>query len=282
MLDLGPYLRRPASTLASIASDPLEAWVRFSEQFAASREASVPQNLYVPDPGWESRLLRGLDRSAAERLNTEFWSLWSKVIDELAAKGIQAGPASFKGWNDGDAGLVRAIWILARRIKPRIVVETGVAHGVTSRFILEALERNGIGQLFSIDRAPIEPEWQNQIGVAVDRRLQGRWTFVRGSSRRRLPPLISRLGTIDLFVHDSLHSERNVRFEMDQAFAVLRSGGAVVVDDIDVNRGFWSFTRSISGFDAIVCESEPQRPDLRRDNDRGLFGIIIKTSPDGQ
>ena len=278
MLDLVPYLRRPTSTLASIASDPLEAWIRFSEQFAASREAPMPPNLYAPEPEWESQLLRGLDGSAADRLNAEFWGLWSKVVGELAAKGIRAGPASFKGWNDGDAGFVRAIWILARRLKPRIVVETEVAHGVTSRFILEALEQIGSGELLSIDRAPIEREWQNHIGVAVDRQLRGRWTYVRGSSRRRLPGLISRLGTIDLFVHDSLHSTRNVRFEMDQAFAVLRPGGAIVVDDIDINRGFWSFTQSFTGFDAIVCEAEPLRPDFRRRNEKGLFGIIIKAS----
>jgi hypothetical protein len=206
MLDLGPYLRRPASTIASIASDPLEAWIRFSEQFAASREAPTPPNLYTPNPEWESQLLRGLDGSVADRLNAEFWALWSKVVEELAAKGNRAGPASFKGWNDGDASFVRAVWILARRLKPRIVVETGVDHGVTSRFILEALEQTGIGELFSIDRAPIERKWQNEIGVAVDRGLRARWTYVRGSSRRRLPGLISRLGTIDLFVHDSLHS----------------------------------------------------------------------------
>ena len=278
MLDLGPYLRRPASTLASIASDPLEAWIRFSEQFAASRETPAPPNLYGSDPDWESRLLRGLDGSVSERLNAEFWALWPKVIDELAAKGVRAGPASFKGWNDGDAGFVRAIWILARRLKPRTVIETGVAHGVTSRFILEALEQNGSGELFSIDRAPIEQEWQNQIGVAVDHGFRARWSYVHGSSRRRLPGLISRLGTIDLFVHDSLHSARNVRFEMDQAFAVLRPGGAIVVDDIDINRGFWSFTQSFTGFDAIVCEAEPLRPDLRRHNEKGLFGIIIKAS----
>jgi hypothetical protein len=277
MLGLGPYLRRPASTLASIASDPLEAWTRFSEQFAASRESPTPPNLYVPDSKWESRLLRGLDGPASERLNADFWALWSKVVDELAAKGVRAGPASFKGWNDGDAGFVRAIWILAHRLKPRIVVETGVAHGVTSRFILAALERNESGELFSIDRPPIESEWGSHIGAAVDPHLRGRWTYISGSSRRRLPGLISRLGGIDLFVHDSLHSERNVRFEIDRAFAVLRPGGAIVVDDIDVNRGFFSFTQSFSGFDAIVCEAEPLRPDLRRHNKKGLFGIIIKT-----
>ena len=92
-----------------------------------------------------------------------------------------------------------------------------------------------------------------------------------GGYPRALP-----LGEIDLFVHDSLHSERNVRFEMDLAWSALRPGGAIVVDDIDVNRGFHSFTQSFSGCDSIVCEAEPLRPDLRRFNKKGMFGIVLK------
>ncbi len=211
-------------------------------------------------------------------MSKEFWILWTKVVNELDAKGIQAGPSSFKGWNDGDAGFVRAIWCLVRCLEPTSVVETGVAHGVTSRFLLEALHKNGKGRLWSIDRPPVEREWQKQIGAAVDPGLRDRWSYVGGSSRRRLPGLLSELGEIDLFVHDSLHSERNVRFELDRAWASLRPGGAMIVDDIDVNRGFWSFTQSFSGFRALVCEAEPVRPDLRRNNKKGMFGIILKNS----
>lgn len=73
---------------------------------------------------------------------------------ELEEKGIRVGPESFKGWNDGDAGLVRAIWCLTRHLRPSNLVETGVAHGLTSRLILEALERNEAGHLWSIDHPP--------------------------------------------------------------------------------------------------------------------------------
>jgi hypothetical protein len=105
--------------------------------------------------------------------------------------------------------------------------------------------------------------------------------YILGSSRRRLPNLLRDLGEIDLFVHDSLHSARNVRFEMDQAWSMLRSGGAIVVDDIDVNRGFHTFTQSFSNCEVIVCDAEPLRPDLRRFNEKGMFGIVIKESAAG-
>jgi hypothetical protein len=91
-----------------------------------------------------------------------------------------------------------------------------------------------------------------------------------------LPGILCQLGEIDLFIHDSLHSERNVRFEMDRAWVALRPDGAIVVDDIDVNRGFHSFTEFFSGCRSIICESEPLRPELRRVNKEGMFGIVRK------
>jgi len=161
-------------------------------------------------------------------------------------------------------------------LKPNHVIETGVAHGVTSRFILEALGRNGGGHLWSIDLPPIERDWRKQVGMAVGDRYPDRWTYIEGSSRRRLPGLLSQLGQIDLFIHDSLHSERNVRFELDRAWAALKPGGAIVVDDVDANWGFWSFTQTFSGHESMICEAEPLHPDLRRFNKKGIFGIILK------
>ena len=276
MFDLRPYMLRPISTLAAIASDPIESWVRFYEQYAAHREGQTPTNLYKPNVDWESRLHSLIDLTSSGELASEFWTLWATVVNEMQEQGIQTGPASFIGWNDGDPGFVRAIWCLVRHLKLANVVETGVAHGITSRFILEALERNGNGHLWSIDRPPMEPEWKREIGIAVGKRFQDRWSYILGSSRRRLPGLLAELGQIDLFIHDSLHSERNVRFEVDRAWAVLRPGGAIVIDDIDVNRGFHSFVQTFPGNHALVCDAEPLRPDLRRFNKKGMFGIVLK------
>jgi hypothetical protein len=92
--------------------------------------------------------------------------------------------------------------------------------------------------------------------------------------------LLSRLGQVDLFVHDSLHSEQNVRFELDRIWPLLRPGGVIVVDDIDANWGFRSFTETYCpGDTSLICEAEPIRPDVRRFNKKGLFGIIVKGTP---
>ena len=79
-----------------------------------------------------------------------------------------------------------------------------------------------------------------------------------------------------MFIHNSLHSERNVRFELGHAWASLKPGGAVIVDDIDANSAFRSFVGTHADQVSLVCEAEPVRPDMRRFNQRGLFGIILK------
>jgi hypothetical protein len=139
MLNLRPYLLQPISTLSGIASDPVESWMRFREQYAAHREKFTPPDLYLAEENWEFACAL-LELSSPGEIASEFWDLWPKVIKELDAKGIQAGPESFKGWNDGDAGFVRAIWCLVRCLRPRRVIETGVAHGLTSRFLKPSIK----------------------------------------------------------------------------------------------------------------------------------------------
>jgi Methyltransferase domain len=270
------YLLKHPLGVIELVRNPAETWTTIRDTHVAERERRGPQCRYEADDSWEPWLHARLGVPWPCQFASEFHGLWPEIVAELEAKGIRPGPESFGSWNDGDAGLVRAIWCLTRHLRPKNVVETGVAHGVTSRFILEALEKNGSGHLSSIDLPPMERVWREQVGLAVSESHAGRWTYIKGPSRLRLPKLLSQLGQIDLFIHDSLHSERNVRFELDRAWANLRPGGAIVVDDVDANWGFRSFTKTFSGHQSVICEAEPLHPDLRRFNQKGLFGIIFK------
>jgi hypothetical protein len=270
------FLSHPLQAIATIASDPVEIWTIMQQNYVAQHERRVPADVYQAEEGWDRRMHELLGVPCPCSAASEFAMLWPQIIGELENQGIRVGPETLYGWNDGDAGLARAIWCLTRHLRPRNVVETGVLHGVTSRVILEALERNGVGHLWSIDLPPLEPVFQDEIGIAVTERFRPRWSYIKGTSKQRLPGIISKLGQIDLFIHDSLHSEQNVRFEIDRAFAALRPGGAIVVDDIDSNWGFRTFTQTFSGHQSMICEAEPLRPDLRRFNNKGLFGIILK------
>ena len=94
----------------------------------------------------------------------------------------------------------------------------------------------------------------------------------------RIPGLLSQLGTIDLFIQDSRHTERNVRFELDHAWAAVRPGGAIVVDDIDLNWGFRSFTDSVSDCQSVIGYPEPLEPDLTRFAGRGAVWRDLQIS----
>jgi hypothetical protein len=120
-------------------------------------------------------------------------------------------------------------------------------------------------------------EWRARVGAAVPAHLRHRWSYVRGTSRQRLPKVLEGLGEIGLFVHESRHTEENVRFELDRAWGALQPSGAVFADDIDTNWGFHSFTRKISGYQALTYYAEPLRPDVTRFEAKGLFGIARKT-----
>jgi predicted O-methyltransferase YrrM len=269
-------LHYPRRLAGALATDPIALLDKLQDGIVQQWEYRNPVHYHEPSRDWERELHRWLGVGHPCEHQAELYRFWPEMLRSVRAHGVDIGPASFAGYNDGDAALLRAIWCLMRHVRPRQVVETGVAHGLTSRIALEALERNGAGHLSSIDRPPFDPTMRERVGLAVPQELRGRWKLIAGSSRRCLPGLLARTGPIDLFIHDSLHTERNVRFELDHAWAALRPGGAMIIDDIDTNGGFAAFCRASTGFKSLVCEAEPIRPDERRFNQKGLFAIVLK------
>jgi hypothetical protein len=118
-------LKHPLIAVADLAADPLEIWTTIHDSYVAQRERRAPQCRYKSDDNWEQRLHEALGVPWPCNATSEFWDLWPEVIKELEAKGIRPGPESFLYWNDGDPGLVRAIWCLTRHLRPKEVVETG-------------------------------------------------------------------------------------------------------------------------------------------------------------
>ena len=147
-------------------------------------------------------------------------------------------PAS-AAMHDADAGLPDFCYVVCRALKPRVVVETGVGSGVTTSFILQALAANGEGRLWSIDLPPIGSE--QFAGSFVPQPLRSRWTLLRGRSRDLLPRLLSDLPAPDVFLHDSLHTTRNMTFEFHTAWQKMNSGGVLLSDDIHMSNAFARF-----------------------------------------
>jgi hypothetical protein len=156
-------------------------------------------------------------------------------------------------------------------------VETGVARGVTSRFALAALAANDAGRLWSVDLPPILAGFHSSVGAAVPEDLRRRWTYLRGSSRRRLPGLLRELAPIDLFVQDSLGTEPTVRFELEQAWRALRPGGWLVVSGVSRGPGFGRFMTELGmPATAIVAESDSKPSAAAGEVVHGQFALVQK------
>jgi predicted O-methyltransferase YrrM len=157
--------------------------------------------------------------------------------------------------HDGGSALAGLLWVLVRHLRPECVVETGVARGISSAFTLDALDRNGSGHLWSIDLPEFDGQ-KGQTGVAVDPRLRSRWTYVRGASRRKMPGLLAKLGSIDLFTHDGMHTRECQLFEYQLAWRHVRDGGVLVSDDVNFSNAFESFAESMQRPPILLAERE--------------------------
>src|SRR5918997_3846112 len=158
-----------------------------------------------------------------------------------------------------DSLLARCCYLMCRLLEPAVVVETGVAYGVSSAFILRALEENGRGVLHSVDLPPLRRGYERYWGMAVGGGLEERWTLHRGASARVLPRLLEDLQTVDLFVHDSLHTYRNMRREFEALWPRLRAGGALLADDVERSGAFDELHRKNPALWRVVGDRE-KRP----------------------
>jgi predicted O-methyltransferase YrrM len=163
----------------------------------------------------------------ARDLQTSGFSAWARARREALAN--FPGPYRFGSTRERDC---EYLYFLVRALRPRIVVETGVCYGASTSYILEALARNGGGKLYSIDlgNSPDEPPSDFFVHPAH----KANWHLVIGDARVELPRLLERLGGIDLFHHDSLHTYEHMSWEYETALRYLDPTGAISSDDVDV------------------------------------------------
>jgi predicted O-methyltransferase YrrM len=140
---------------------------------------------------------------------------------------------------------------LVRALRPRTVVETGTASGISTAYLLAALERNEAGRLLSIDlpfeggelqplvagtsidlydASPLPPG--KAPGWAIPTELRARWDLRLGDARDVLPALLVEVGEIELFFHDSLHTREHMLFEFETVWPALARGGVLASDDV--------------------------------------------------
>jgi hypothetical protein len=82
-----------------------------------------------------------------------------------------------------------------------------------------------------------------------------------------MPGLAGGLRPLDLFVHDSMHTTRNVRFELEHVWPALSPGGAILIDDVEKNAALAQFAREHPGVPWMTGTSE---------DGQVLIGCLVK------
>ena len=156
---------------------------------------------------------------------------------------------SFSGWPE-------LLYVLVRSAHPARIVETGIFDGHSSAVILRALEKNGSGELISIDLpayAVIESSTSRMRdtvlppgldpGWIIPESLRTRHQLILGDSKEELPKVLEEKKSIDMFIHDSLHTFGHQWFEYTVAWPRIVAGGFLLSDDVFWNTAFHRFCR---------------------------------------
>jgi hypothetical protein len=243
------------------------------QQYRRRRE-SDPDLSYDVDQAWQEHLHGLLGATWPCPQAQQLDQIMADTHALLAARGLESGPETYGWYSDADTSLCRAVWCVTRHTRPEVAIETGVAHGVTSRVVLEALRHNDFGHLWSVDLPfPFDRRLRTETGVAITDSCRSRWSYLEGASSQCLPSLVTKVGHVEMFIHDSLHTDQNTLFEMEQVASVMTVGGVMLVDDIGESRGaFATFIRRNPQYQAIIC------PASARVGIFGIFGVAVKAT----
>jgi predicted O-methyltransferase YrrM len=130
------------------------------------------------------------------------------------------------------------IYSLVRLCQPLKIVETGVANGHSSFFILNALIKNGKGKLYSIDINP-------NVGSLITEDLKRNWELFILTKRNKkiLEEFLKEIYPIDIFIHDSNHLYYWQELEYNLALKYVKKNGFVASDDVDGSYAFLDFIK---------------------------------------
>lgn len=194
--------------------------------------------------------------------------IWEKYTDFENSLGRKKREYGGGGITENE-GII--FYVIVRILKPNVVLETGVANGISSSYILYALERNKSGQLFSIDlpyqiNRVYPPDYiklegkafipeNKETGWLIPEELKKRWRLEIGKSSEKLPLLLKNLPLLDIFIHDSEHTYENMILEFSTVWPFLKKGGLLLSHDAGWNKALSDFCKEIGTESIIYKES---------------------------
>ncbi|HTS32372.1 MAG TPA: class I SAM-dependent methyltransferase [Thermoplasmata archaeon] len=186
------------------------------------------------------RWLRALSGASNERILEVLEELDSivPVQEEIHRRHVAGGRANYAQFS---APL--ELYSLVRLLRPQHVIETGVSSGLSSAHFLLALDKNRSGTLHSIDlptpqKGPVLGKDESPVSIppglssgwAIPFRSP-RWDLRVGDAAAVLPALLGELPSVDLFLHDDLHTPERLTLELSLLRPKLSPGAPVLADN---------------------------------------------------
>jgi predicted O-methyltransferase YrrM len=189
----------------------------------------------------KSTLIESYKKDLDAGLYTEATN-YDKELNDRATQILSALPVKL-----GGGGFSTLIFYMIRKMKPAIVVETGVAAGFSSQAILKALSMNGSGELYSSDFPYFRidnPE--KYVGIIVEPELRKKWHLFTAGDEVNLPIILGQVNgkKIDLLHYDSDKSYTGRVSALKVLHDHFHSDSWLLFDDINDNSHFKDMVES--------------------------------------
>ena len=205
-----------------------------------------------------------------EALNESEYEALAKEWEVLAASLDLNASTEFPREYDVETQTARTLYILTRWLRPKVILETGIARGLSSFALLAAAEANQEGTVYSCD---VDPRSGHLVTETLKHRWQRRIINVK-DAEHSFREFLKEVGEVDFFFHDSNHREAWMRFEFAEVLKQISPGGILGSDDVDLNRSFLDVvphaaavavlldSRKASAFAVVECHDVRNRDEV--------------------
>ena len=151
-----------------------------------------------------------------------------------------------------------ALYFFTRIVKPKLILETGVANGYSSFSFLSAMNMNKFGKLISNDLPPldIKKEKWKFIGQMVPNEFQENWALHLGSDRNNLKKLCKK-NNFELAHFDSDKTSSGKMFCINTLLKHNEINPIILIDNC-ADDFFWK-SLNVSNYHKVIFEQSNKR-----------------------
>src|SRR5258708_1736921 len=159
----------------------------------------------------------------------------NEVFQEIVRTGFTILPSgeSVKVTSHIDESCGTLVQKVIRDIRPQVAIEVGLAFGISTLYILEALKETGGQKLIGMDPAQRDQYWRGGGLHAVSRAgYESLYEFHENTSQQVLPALVAQGQRIGFAFIDGWHTFDHTLIDFFYIDQMLEPGGVVIFDDV--------------------------------------------------